>query len=157
MLSRRIVLLLGAIAICALAIGVTVAPGKTAPDRKAVFATMNGKKEVSPEGTKGVGDKNGFGSFTAIVAGDKLCYGMTVRAVDQPVAAHIHKGSPSVAGPIVIPLKAPSSGDGGAIGDCVTVAKATLRAVFKNPSKYYVNVHTMAFPGGAVRGQLSNR
>src|SRR5207244_4428522 len=116
-----------------------------------------GKKEVGLNGKKGAGDPDGFGSFTAIVAGDKLCFGMVVRGIDQPLAAHIHKGSPSVSGSIVVPLTQPSSGDPGASSGCVTAAADVLAAIRKNPSKYYVNVHTQSFPGGALRGQLHAR
>jgi hypothetical protein len=36
----------------------------------------------------------------------------------------------------------------------VTVAADLMAAILKNPHKYYANVHTGPFPGGAVRGQL---
>ncbi|MBA3400981.1 MAG: CHRD domain-containing protein [Actinobacteria bacterium] len=29
--------------------------------------------------------------------------------------------------------------------------------IIDHPEQYYVNVHNAPFPGGAVRGQLSNR
>ncbi|MGH2714222.1 MAG: CHRD domain-containing protein [Thermoleophilaceae bacterium] len=121
---------------------------------KALFAVLTGKKEVSAEGDKGVGDPDGRGSFTAIFDGNEMCYGLTNKNIQDPVAAHIHKGGPNVAGPVVVPLQQPATGDPGASSDCVEVDPALARAIHKNPHKYYVNVHTADFPGGAVRGQL---
>jgi CHRD domain len=159
-MSRRPVVALGtlAVALPGLLLGAGVAPGKgkgSSGQRKALFATMTGRSEVGANGKKGAGDPDGFGSFSAIAAGSKLCFGMTVRGLDQPVAAHIHRGNPSVSGPIVVPLTQPTSGDAGASSGCVTVSDAKLlSAIVKHPSRYYVNVHTQAFPSGAVRGQL---
>lgn len=155
-MSRRPLALAAVLAVAGAGLTAQVAPGKGANERRALSATMTGKKEVGTNGKKRAGDPNGFGSFTAIAAGNKLCFGMTVRGIDDPVAAHIHKGGPSVMGPIVIPLTQPSSGDPGASSGCVEVSDAALlAAVFRHPSRYYVNVHTKAFPGGALRGQLS--
>jgi hypothetical protein len=155
-MSRRPLALAAVLAIAGSGLAAQIAPGKGANDRKALSATMTGKKEVGTDGKKGAGDPDGFGSFTAIAAGGKLCFGMTVRGIDNPVAAHIHKGGPSVMGSIVIPLTQPSTGNPGASSGCVDVSDAKLlAAVFAHPSRYYVNVHTQAFPGGALRGQLS--
>ena len=121
---------------------------------KALFSVMNGKKEVSAEGEKRAGDLNGQGSFSATFDGNELCYGLTVTNIANPVAAHIHRGSSRVAGPIVLPLQQPTTGDPGASSDCVEVQGSLARAIRKNPAKFYVNVHTADFPGGAVRGQL---
>jgi hypothetical protein len=135
-------------------IGVVGAAAQGSNDSKALFAVMSGKKEVSAEGDKGVGDRDGRGSFSATFDGNELCYGLTVKNIDDPVAAHIHRGSPRVAGPVVVPLMQPATGDPGASSDCVDVPSAVARAIRKNPSKFYVNVHTSDFPDGAVRGQL---
>ena len=134
--------------------GVVGAAARGSNDSAALFAVMSGKKEVSAEGDKGVGDRNGRGSFSATFDVNELCYGLTVKNIDNPVAAHIHRGSPRVAGPVVLPLMQPGAGDPGASSDCVDVPSSLARAIRKNPSKFYVNVHTAAFPGGAVRGQL---
>jgi hypothetical protein len=121
---------------------------------RALFAVLNGRKEVDANGNRRVGDPDGRGSFTAIVDGNQLCFGITVTNLDQPIAAHIHRARPNQAGPIVVPLTPPSAGDPGASSGCVTVDPALAAAILKNPHKYYANVHTGPFPGGAVRGQL---
>jgi CHRD domain len=120
-------------------------------ESKALLAVLTGAKE--PEG----GDPNGRGSFTAIVDGNRLCYGLTNRNIEDPAAAHIHRGRSGVAGDIVVPLEQPSSGDPGASSDCVRVARSASRAILQNPNRYYVNVHTAGFPDGAIRGQLLGR
>ena len=121
-----------------------------------VFAVLSGANEVSAiTGKKGAGDPDGSGSFTMTVDDDILCYGYTVANLDDPVAAHIHRGRPSENGPVVVPLDIPASGDPGATSGCnSSVDPALLDAILKNPSSYYVNVHTGPVPGGAARGQL---
>jgi hypothetical protein len=123
-------------------------------ENRALFAVLTGRKEVDAEGNRGVGDPDGRGSFSATVDGNQLCHGITVKNIDTPAAAHIHKGRANQAGPVVVPLAHPSSGDPGASSACATVDGALLQAILKNPHKYYVNVHNADFPGGAVRGQL---
>jgi hypothetical protein len=131
------------------------AKGKTVSQNRALFAVLTGRKEVDANGRRGAGDPDGRGSFTAIVDGDQLCFGITVTNLDTPVAAHIHKGRPNRNGDIVVPLTAPfSGGDPGVSSGCVTVDTALAAAILKNPHKYYANVHTTTFPGGAARGQL---
>jgi hypothetical protein len=139
-------------ATCALIVSGVVSAGPSDPG--ALFAVLKGKKEVSATGDKGVGDPDGRGSFSAVLDGDELCYGITVKNIAAPVAAHIHKGSPRVAGPIVVPLTHPTTGDPGASSGCTVLDPALAQAIRRNPAKYYVNVHTGDFPGGAVRGQL---
>jgi hypothetical protein len=126
-------------------------------ESRALFAVLTGRNEVDANGRRGAGDPDGRGSFTAIVDGNQLCFGVTVTNVDQPNAAHIHAGRRNQSNPPLIPLTQPSSGDPGAASGCVTVDPAVAQAILKNPHKYYFNVHTTAFPNGAVRGQLSRK
>jgi hypothetical protein len=135
--------------------GQPTAQGKQGADNRALFAVLTGRNEVDVNGRRGAGDPDGRGSFTAIVDGTQLCFGITVKNLDAPVAAHIHRGRSNQNGPIVVPLTPhPSGGDPGASSGCVTVDAALSRAILKNPHKFYANVHTAAFGGGAVRGQL---
>lgn len=146
----------------------TLASGQPASTSKAkaggdrsnrvLFAVLTGRKEVDVEGNRGVGDPDGRGSFTAIIDGSQLCFGITVKNLDTPIAAHIHKGRPNQAGSVVVPLTPhPATGDPGASSGCVAIAPELAKAILKHPHKYYTNVHTGPFPGGAVRGQLFGR
>jgi hypothetical protein len=141
--------LAGALAV--VLIGVVGAGAQGGGQSKALFAVLTGAKEP------GGGDPNGRGSFTAIVDGNQLCYGLTNRNIEDPGAAHIHRGRSGVAGDVVVPLQQPSSGDPGASSDCVRVARSLARAILANPNRYYVNVHTAGLPDGAIRGQLFGR
>lgn len=128
-----------------------------AEDGTAQFQTrMTGRQEVP-----GPGDPDGVGhAFIEIGPGNLICYKLVVHNVDMPTAAHIHIGVRHEAGPIVVPnggvslpgtWVATSSG-AFVLKDCVTDSDApTIRSA---PEGFYVNVHNMAFPGGALRGQL---
>jgi len=137
---------------------VTAAIGarKSAPPKaKTFFAVLVGKNEVSTTtGKKRAGDLNARGGATAVIDGNQFCFGIVVKNLDEPTAAHVHKGRPSVNGDIVIPLTKPSAGDPGTSSGCETVDPALLAAINRNSHKYYFNVHTMAFTNGAIRGQL---
>jgi CHRD domain len=162
-MKRRFILAAGVVAAATIG-AVSLSSGQpSTPQDKALFGVMTGKKEVDAEGNRRVGDPDGRGSFTAIIVdGTQFCYGITVDNIAPPMAAHIHIGRPNQAGPIVLPLDTipTPSGDPGVSSDCIdipTEPEGLAQAILKNPHKYYVNVHTAAFPDGAVRNQLFSR
>lgn len=114
-----------------------------------INVTMTGAAE-----RPGPGDPDGTGTAELrINAGqNRVCYTLTVSGIDPATAAHIHRGAPDAAGPVVVPLAAPTSGTS---HDCATVSRDLARELIRNPGAFYVNVHTAAFPGGAIRAQLS--
>src|SRR5512132_4270254 len=84
-------------------------------DSRALFAVLTGRNEVDANGRRGAGDPDGRGSFTAIVDGNQLCFGVTVTNLDAPVAAHIHAGRRNQSNPPLVPLTPqPATGDPGA-------------------------------------------
>jgi hypothetical protein len=75
------------------------------------------------------------------------------------VAGHVHEAPVGVAGAIVVPLfvsptPATSARQIKQGGIATPNAGTTGADLCANPSAYYVNYHTTAFPGGAIRGQL---
>jgi hypothetical protein len=154
---RRRYVVLGTVAAAALVLGVAtqvVAQGGGGGNR-AFFAVMTGAKEI--RAGESAGDSNGRGSFSAILDGRTLCYGIQVKNIENPVAAHIHPGGPTARGPVAIGLKQPAKGDPGASAQCVTLSRSRANALSANPGGFYVNVHTAALPNGAIRGQLFAR
>ena len=115
-------------------------------------ATLSGASEVP-----GPGATNGTG--TAVVALDtaanRACVLFTLDGIEIPAAAaHIHSGTATVAGPVILPLPAPSKPSS---VSCAPSTPAVLAAIVAAPSAHYANVHTSQLPAGAVRGQLSVR
>src|SRR5262245_34121341 len=81
------------------------------------------------------------------------------RSHETFVAGHIHQAPAGVAGPIVVPLFVAPSPPTSArrikqSGTATPTAPTTGAGICGSPGAYYVNYHTTAFGGGAIRGQL---
>jgi CHRD domain len=114
-----------------------------AADKSSLRATLSGKTEVPK------GDPDGSGSAAINVTGRKVCWDLKTAKVAKPNAAHIHKGRPGVAGPVVVPLGATYKAKG-----CTTTTMANAMAIEAKPGNFYVNIHNAKYAAGAVRGQL---
>jgi CHRD domain len=154
---RRWHLVLAAVAVSAVGLALAGTVGAQGGGERALFAVLSGDKEVDANGQRGAGDSNGRGSFSATLDGRMLCYGLQVKNIGDPMAAHIHRGGSRTSGGIVQLLEHPDSGDPGASSACVRLSRSLTRALRANPGRYYVNVHNVAFGNGAVRGQLFAR
>jgi hypothetical protein len=94
------------------------------------------------------------GNLTATVTESRgkatIRWTLTFRRLSGPaVAAHIHRGGPGVAGPVVVPLCGPCrNGQNGRRVVDEDVARPFARG------GYYVNVHTARNSAGEIRGQL---
>ena len=135
------------VALCVLGALVLALPASAAAAPLAHLKTvMTGEQEVP-----GPGDPNGIGEAKIKVFGAKVCYTLTAKRIAPATAAHIHKGPPGVAGPIVVPLKPPT--DGSSSG-CKKISRSLAKNLNEHPGRYYVNVHNRPYPEGAIRGQL---
>ena len=121
-----------------------------------LYGILGGGNEVGANGARGVGDKDGRGAATAVFdAGSRrLCYGLTVKGLDQPTAAHIHRGTRGKNGAPVITLAVPETGGANAAAGCTVIGTQLARSLTNNPERFYWNVHTKRYPNGAVRGQV---
>ena len=102
------------------------------------------------------GDGEAAGSGTATITIDpdtgEVCWDLSVDGVGAVTASHIHVGAEGESGDVVVPLDV--DGFDGTSSDCVDASDADLDAIIADPAGYYVNIHTEAFPAGAIRGQL---
>jgi hypothetical protein len=105
------------------------------------------------------GDPDGYGAADFRIKGNKVCFRIIASGIEQVNAAHIHKAPPGAAGPIVVDLfsaKGRNQTLPPRISGCAKTTTAIAKDIAKNFDDYYVNVHNEPFPGGALRGQLSN-
>lgn len=108
-------------------------------------ATLNGASEVPANTSTATGTATGSYNKTTKVLTVNVTYtGIT------PTMGHIHVGAVGVNGPVVFPftnLMSPISYTSPALD---ATQEADLLA-----NNYYVNLHTSAFSGGEIRGQLT--
>ena len=139
-----------ALALVALAVPALSLAGKNTTE---VDAQLKGKNEVPGPGSKGSGDIQVFLKPTQ----KKVCFALEIKKLDTVVAGHIHKGDSETAGPVKVTLFEDDAGlDGtGNYEGCVkNVKKSLIKKIAATPEKFYVNIHTVDYPDGAIRGQL---
>jgi hypothetical protein len=119
---------------------------------------MTGANEVPGPGG-GVNDPLGSGSATFRIKGNQICgtFNFTTTTPNSTVTGtHIHQAPVGSNGPIVIDFQVATIG----VEKCLTCTgggscdPGFLGQIKANPSGFYANIHTSAFPNGAVRGQL---
>ncbi len=117
-------------------------------DSQSFRTTLRGKNEVP-----GPGDSNGYGQAYGTIdpESDTICYQLLMTGIAPATMAHIHEGSEPVAGPVVVNLTPPTSGDS---RGCVSASGDLIDEILDDPENYYVDIHNAKFPGGAVRGRL---
>ncbi len=136
-----------------------------AHDRGSQTVGLNGANEINT-----VGDRDGSGKIkleffdavnspTVVFPNEHyVCYTLTVRNVDAKTGLHIHEVSADVTnprkatGPVVVNLLANTRTVDDAT--CVAVDEGVFDGIQNDPSEYYVNLHNLNFPNGAIRGQL---
>jgi hypothetical protein len=120
--------------------------------------------DLDPVTGQRTGDPDGGGTaeFTFDTVEGTVCYELEVEGIAEPVepapglgSAHIHL---LPLGGIAVDLEAafdPDKSDEFKASGCVEVDSALLQAILENPDQYYVNIHNVEFPGGALSGLLS--
>ena len=145
----RIPKLAASVAVLALALVAALATAGSAVAAETLRASLSGAREVPEEG-----DRNGRGTarITTDRSRGRVCFRIRLSRVGSVAAGHIHRAPAGEAGPIVVALfDEPTRRPRGCVNG---VSRSLIRAIERNPRRFYVNVHNERHPAGAVRGQL---
>jgi hypothetical protein len=145
---RKLVMLLITVVLgAAMIAGQAAAKPKGGTTKKSLNIKLNGSQEVPKGAPKG----SGTAKIKLDSSKGQVCYTLTWKNIGTPTASHLHKAKKGQAGAIVVPLftSGPPKHSG-----CVNAKKSLVAAIIKKPSDYYANIHTKAYPAGAIRGQL---
>ena len=139
------------------ALGSSVAPAKSG---QGVMCVLHAKLTAKNETTGSTSTAKGH-TLIKIRNDGTIAFKTHInnKNLETFVAGHIHQAPVGVAGPIVVPLFVAPAPPTSArhikqSGVATPNAGTTGAALCASPSAYYVNYHTTAFPGGAIRGQL---
>lgn len=129
------------------------APASAQQDGAQFTVALSGQENVT------AGDADGQGSARLDLDSQQgtACYEITWKKLDGSVTAfHLHAARRGSNGPHWIDFFNGRSSDGkeGKASDCVRSTREKIEAVINDPSAYYLQLHSTAFEGGAVRGQL---
>ncbi len=140
---RRILVSLAAMA---LLVGALAGPATASNGGAPRVTTMTGLENVPVTST----GASGFASITLNVGQQRVCWSISFEHLSSiATASHIHRAAPGSNGPIVVPLNPNQDG-------CTSADPALINEIITHPERFYVNVHSVDFPGGEIRGQLSN-
>src|SRR5262249_4202750 len=119
-------------------------------------ADLKSANEVPPTGSSAFGS-----AFVTIgTPADTRTWGINTSGIASPTAAHIHGpgGTAGINKGVLIGFATNASQiPGGRTKGSVSLASldaGTLNLLLTDPSQFYVNVHSTAFGGGEIRGQL---
>lgn len=160
---------LSIIAIAAVLLAALAVPTVLAADNsRKVHANLNGYLEVPSIST------TGRGTFTATIKGSTISYRLRYSGLGSPaMAAHIHFARPDVNGAVVAflcgggdkPVCPPAGGTVSGVIDATDVIGPADRGIAAGEiaeligaikaGATYVNVHTVTYGGGEIRGNVS--
>src|SRR5258706_11249784 len=119
-------------------------------------ADLRGSNEVPPNASTAFGS-----AFVTIDPNNnQLSWEVDTTGL-SPTLSHIHGPAPAGTNASVLINFATSAAaftNGRTKGsiDISSIAPTTLATLLSDPTQFYVNVHSAAFPGGEIRGQLTN-
>jgi len=141
-----------------LALAACSGDASAAPQRATYVATLTGSREVPPVVTA----PSGSATFTLV--GQTVTYSVSASGFSTTLTvAHALIGPAGANGVVIVPFTIIAQSGTIASGAIdlsvpitfgnVTISGDSLRTLFET-GKAYVNLHTAAFPGGEIRGQI---
>ena len=98
-------------------------------------------------------DPDASGSVRLELGGAAIRFHITTSPnLGKVVATHLHQGGAGVNGPMAIELNPGFTGE--VLDGSIPVDTDLSARILANPSQFYVKLHSLKFPGGAIRGQL---
>ena len=165
-MRRLLLVVLVAFAVAALSVSVATGknePSKNGPSKKnghGVSCVLHSKLSAKAETTGSTSVAKGH-TLIKVRANGTIEFKTQIlnKAHETFIAGHIHLAPVGVAGPVVVPLfVAPTPVTSARhikqSGIATPNPGTTGAALCADPAAYYVNYHTTAFTGGAIRGQL---
>ena len=132
-------------------LALALALGRPALADRTFTAVLEGSQEVLPVASPGTG----VASVTLNTAETQITVDMSFSGLNgTTTASHIHgPATRGVNAGVVFPLTIPVGVTSGAVSNqVIAVTPADVQNL--RAGLWYVNVHTAAFPGGEIRGQL---
>ena len=104
----------------------------------------------------GPGDVDGSGraELTVLDKTNQVCYEFDLRGIGQPTQVALYRGASGEQGVLAYTFETPRSATS---KGCARPSEAIADALEANTAGHYLVVSTAEFPGGAIRGQFSNR
>ncbi|MBT8246751.1 MAG: CHRD domain-containing protein [Acidimicrobiia bacterium] len=90
----------------------------------------------------------GGAAIINVTPGGEVCFSFELDGVPDITNAHLHEGAVGTTGTVAVAF---GSGPFG----CTTTDTGTATAILNHPTDFYVQVHTVSHPAGAIRGQLA--
>jgi len=98
-------------------------------------------------------DPDATGSARLELTGSSIRFHIrTSTNLGKVVATHLHQGAAGINGPIAVELNPGFTGE--TVEGSIPIEGDLSSRLVANPSRYYVKLHSLKFPGGAIRGQL---
>jgi hypothetical protein len=80
-------------------------------------------------------------------------FSVHTKGIGTVIATHVHRGSAGVMGPMAREINPGFEGDSFG-GTASGIPPEIVADILKNPSGFYLKLHSLRYPGGAIRGQL---
>jgi len=121
-------------------------------------ALLDSDQEIPAADGKPTADPEGQATAFVRVQNKKVDFSFRWSGIQAPNNLHLHEGLVGTNGPVAVPLfpavTALPETFTGIAGSVSGISPELTDKIENTPNKFYANIHTAEFPGGAVRGQL---